>query len=110
MRSVHSAVLALALAGLASSPASATDRGLGLVIQNNIAAMLVDPNPSYAGVKLEGTSGITADGALSRYRAGQVKPLIPLSGKSDLGTQFATGQASQTRGSDGIGAQRTGAN
>jgi hypothetical protein len=90
MRSVSLGILLMALA----APASATDRGLGLVTQNNVAAMLVNPNPTYAGVKIEGGSGTGADAAVSRYRKGAVKPLLPLSGKSDLGVAGAAGQGS----------------
>jgi hypothetical protein len=66
-----------------------SDRGLGLVVQNNIAAMVVDLNPSYANVKIEGSDGLLADGAVTRYRQGRVKALIPLSGTSSLGNTGA---------------------
>ena len=87
MRSVS---LILVLAAIAT-PAAAIDRGLGLVTQNNLAAMAVDLNPAYAQVKIEGGAGTVADGAISRYRDGKVKPLLPLSGKSDVGMAAAMG-------------------
>jgi hypothetical protein len=83
MRSVRLVLLAsLAAAAL---PAAARDRGLGLAVQNNIAAMTVDLTPNHAGARIEGGAGTNADGAVNRYRNGRVKPLLPLSGRSDLG-------------------------
>ncbi|WP_164155971.1 hypothetical protein [Sandarakinorhabdus rubra] len=98
MRNVSplAAMTALAVAALAV-PAAAQDKELGLVVQNNVAGMLVDPNPDYANVKIEGGGGIVTGGAVSRYRAGRVKPLIPLSGKSEIGaTQTQQGGAAAT--------------
>jgi type IV pilus biogenesis protein CpaD/CtpE len=97
----HALVLMAVAAALVAGPAAANDPGLGLVTQNNIAAMLVDPNPTYANVKMEGTNGTTAGEAVSRYRAGKVKPLLPLSGRSDVGTAGAEaggGGGGQMRG------------
>lgn len=79
------ALLLLELIVSVAAPATAADRGLGLVVQNNIAAMAVDLNPAYAKVKIEGTEGQLGDAAVTRYRAGRVKPLLPLSGTSNLG-------------------------
>jgi hypothetical protein len=92
---------------VAAAPAAAIDRDLGISVQTNIAAMTVDLTPAYANVPMEGTNGRLGDSAVSRYRAGQVKPLLPLSGKSDLGVAAATGTTAQARGSDGVGASRT---
>jgi hypothetical protein len=76
------------------------DKGLGLVVQNNIAAMAVDLTPSYANVKIEGSDGLLADSALTRYRTGRVKSLMPLSGRSNLGdasSATAGGAAAQAQ-------------
>ena len=81
-------VFLLATASVAV-PAAAQDKGLGLVTQNNVAVMLVDPNPAYAGARIEGGNGTTADGAIYRYRSGQLTPLLPLSGKSAIGAAGA---------------------
>ena len=75
----------LAAAALLAAPALATDKGLGLITQNNVAAMVVDLNPSYAGVPIEGSNGMLADNAITRYRTGRVKPLLPLSANPNLG-------------------------
>ena len=78
--------LMISLAGpAAADDKQVSDKGLGLVVQNNIAAMAVDLTPSYANVKIEGSDGLLADGALTRYRTGRVKALMPLSGRSTLG-------------------------
>lgn len=104
MRSVS---LFLLFAAVAAAPTAATDKGLGLVVQNNIASMLVDPNPTWANVKIEGGAGTRADGALYRYRSGQVTPLMPLSGKSAVGgAGLGASQSSVTRGSDSSGGEK----
>lgn len=87
MRSV-SLILLLAATAV---PAVAQDRQLGVSVQSNIAAMTVDLVPTYANVTMEGTAGVLADGAVSRYRNGRVKPLLPLSGKSEIGVAGAAG-------------------
>lgn len=97
MRNLSLAVLTIGvIAAVAAAPASAIDRALGTSVQANIVAMAVDLTPSYAGVKMEGTNGTGADGAVNRYRNGRVKPLLPLSGKaSETGSAAATGTAAQ---------------
>lgn len=101
MRSWHEhsrgavALLALVSALVVASPAAAApDRGFGLSVQANIAAMTVDLNPSYAGVPGEGGTGHLSDSAVTRYRQGRVKPLLPLSAQSQLGN-VATAQQQQ---------------
>jgi type IV pilus biogenesis protein CpaD/CtpE len=104
MRSVS---LFLLLAAVAATPAAARDKGLGLVVQNNVAAMLVDPNPVWANVKIEGGDGTRADGALYRYRSGQVTPLMPLSGKSTIGAAgVGASQNAVTRGGEKSGGEQ----
>ena len=93
-----------------ASPAAASDPRLGLVTQNNVAAMLVDPNPTYANVKMEGTNGTTAAGAVSRYRAGNVKRLLPLSGRSDVGNAGGGGGGGGGNSGNNGGSQQGGQN
>lgn len=86
--------LMVSLAGPATSRDRITgDRGLGLVVQNNIAAMAVDLTPSYANVAIEGGNGMVADTAVTRYRTGQVKQLRSLSADAGLGAAGAGGGA-----------------
>jgi hypothetical protein len=89
-----------------AAPAMAEDRKLGTAVQANIAAMTVDLTPAYANVAIEGSSGQLGDAAVSRYRAGQVKPLIQLNGRSELGVAAVTGSAQESRGSEGVGPSR----
>lgn len=92
----------------AAAPAFAgQDAVLGTSVQANIVAMTVDLTPEYAGVKMEGTTGILAADAISRYRNGQVKPLLPLSGRSELGVAGAAAGA-QAAGAGGAQQQQTG--
>lgn len=78
-------MLLLAGAALLGAPAQAQDRGLGLVVQNNVNAQVVDLDPDYAGVPIEGGDGLKADTAITRYRTGRVQPLLPLSGTVNIG-------------------------
>lgn len=102
MRSVSLVLLLLSTA----APALADDRKLGTSVQANIAAMTVDLTPDYANVVMEGTSGRLGASSVSRYRAGQVKPLLRLDGKSELGVAAVTGTTQESRGSEGVGASR----
>lgn len=77
-------IASVAAFGLAAA-GHAQDRQLGQSVQNNIIAMAVDLNPSYAGIKLEGSTGITSEAAITRYRAGRVTPLQSLGGTSAIG-------------------------
>ena len=91
MFKIATSLLLVALMVSLAAPTAATDKGLGLVVQNNIAAMTVDLTPSYANVKIEGSSGILADTAITRYRTGQVKALRSLSAESKIGGGSAAG-------------------
>ena len=74
------------LAAIGSTPALAgPDADWGKVVQNNVHAQLVDPDPQYARVLIEGGSGRLGARAHGRYMSDNVKPLRPLSGASDLG-------------------------
>lgn len=87
MLRIATSMLLVALMISVAAPVTAQDRGLGLITQNNVAAMVVDLNPSYANVKIEGSDGSVADAAVTRYRTGRVKALMPLSGTGELGQQ-----------------------
>lgn len=96
---IATSLLLLALMVSVAAPAAAADKGLGLVVQNNIAVMAVDLTPSYANVAIEGGTGMLADTAITRYRQGKVKPLLPLSGTSTLGqNQVAQAAAAPAAG------------
>ena len=91
MLRIATSMLLLALMISVAAPAAAQDRGLGLTVQNNVAVMAVDLSPSYANVKIEGSDGMLADAAVTRYRTGKVKQLLPQSGTSGLGQQSGGG-------------------
>lgn len=94
-------LLLIAAAMLPAAPALAQDGGLGLVIQNNVHAMLVDPNPAYAGIPIEGSNGLKADTAITRYRTGRVQPLQDLSGKTNVGGAGAGAAATAAQSTAG---------
>ncbi len=60
----------LALAGCATS-----DPQFGAVVQNNIIAQVVDLEPVYAGVPIEGGNAARATDVVRRYNNGAVKQL-----------------------------------
>ena len=95
MLRIATSLLLVALMISVAAPVTAQDRGLGLVTQSNVAAMAVDLTPSYANVKIEGGDGMLADSAVTRVRTGNVKALLPLSGKSELGQQQQQGGGAQ---------------
>lgn len=84
---MHKAKILLAslLALGVAAEAGAADPKLGQSVQNNIIAMTVDLNPSYAGIKIEGGTGVLAETAITRYRSGRVTPLQSLGGTSAIG-------------------------
>jgi hypothetical protein len=61
----------LALSGCAAQ----RDAQLGSAVQNNIVAQVVDLDPVYAGIPLEGGNGARTVEGVRRYRDGAVKPL-----------------------------------
>lgn len=63
-------VIMLALAGCATS-----DPQFGAVVQNNIVAQVVDLEPVYAGIAVEGSNGERSVEAIRRLNKGAVKPL-----------------------------------
>lgn len=62
--------LPLLLAGCATQ-----DPQLGLNVQTNALAQIIDLNPVYAGVPIEGGSGERQVEAVRRYNKGKVTPL-----------------------------------
>jgi uncharacterized membrane protein YgcG len=99
----------LSLAMVAGSPAyAAPDEEWGRVVQNNVHAQLVDPDPQYARVLIEGGAGRLGSRAWSRYQSDNVKPLLPLSGTSALGRQ--TGGNSGGGSSGGNNSSGSGSN
>lgn len=72
LRAWHAAVpLAMLVAGCATP-----DRELGIVVQHNVVAQVVDLEPQYAGVPIEGGSGERAVDGVKRYNKGAVKELL----------------------------------
>jgi|JI81BgreenRNA_FD_contig_71_390294_length_1414_multi_2_in_0_out_0_2 hypothetical protein len=83
------AIISLAL--VAAPVAAAPDTDWGRVVQNNVRAQLVDPEPAYAGILMEGSSGRLGSRGWSRYQSDTVKPLRSLSGNSTLGASGGGG-------------------
>jgi hypothetical protein len=52
-----------------------TDSQLGAVVQNNVIAQVVDLDPVYAGIPIEGGNAARTAAAVKRYNDGAVKPL-----------------------------------
>lgn len=73
MKTKPASCLVLALAGLAASACTPRDTGLGATVRHNMALHIIDPNPTYKGEPMEGTSGDRAASAQERYRKGTVK-------------------------------------
>ena len=61
---------------LALSGCAANDAQFGGAVQNNVVAQVVDMEPVYAGVPLEGSNGERSAEAVRRYRKGDVKALV----------------------------------
>lgn len=64
-----------------------TDPEFGSTVDHNIVAQTIDMNPEYAGVPIEGGSGRRSAAAIGRYQAGEVKPLLKVTGESEVGKQ-----------------------
>jgi hypothetical protein len=72
----HSLRLASGLVALALLAGCTTaDPDLGLSVQANALAQIIDVNPVYAGIPIEGGSGERQVDAIKRYNKGAVKPL-----------------------------------
>lgn len=72
----HSLWLASSLVALALLAGCTTaDPDLGLNVQTNALVQIIDVNPVYAGIPIEGGSGERQVDAIKRYNKGAVKPL-----------------------------------
>ncbi len=56
--------------------ATTGDRDFGAVVQHNVVAQVVDLEPQYAGVPIEGGSGDRSVDGVGRYKKGAVKELL----------------------------------
>jgi type IV pilus biogenesis protein CpaD/CtpE len=70
-----------------------TDTGFGNAVRQNMAAQIIDPDPSYRGTPVEAGSGDRAALALRRYRQGRVIDPRPASGAApfQVGNQGGAG-------------------
>jgi hypothetical protein len=78
---------AVLLMAATAPPYSATDPGFGATVENNIVAQVIDMTPDYAGVPPEGSDGKRSTDAYRRYRTGNVKKLLSVTGDSKVGSQ-----------------------
>lgn len=83
--SLAPATLLLMAAGV--PPYSPTDPGFGATVENNIVAQVIDMTPEYAGVPGAGSDGKRSTDAYRRYRTGNVKKLLSVTGDSKVGAQ-----------------------
>jgi hypothetical protein len=67
----------LLLAGCVNEPP------IGQVVQHNILAQVVDMDPQYAGVPIEGGNGQRTVDAIRRYNAAAARPLQSSAGGSN---------------------------
>ncbi len=79
------ATLLLTAAGV--PPLSPDDPLFGATVENNIVAQVIDMTPDYAGVPPEGSDGKRSTDAYRRYRTGNVKKLLSVTGDSKVGSQ-----------------------
>ncbi len=56
---------------------------IGQVVQHNVLAQVVDMDPRYSGVPIEGGSGQHSVDSIKRYNAGTVRPLQSSAGGSN---------------------------
>lgn len=83
----RSILLLLPLAALSLAACQETDQDFGHSVLHNRAVQTVDQQPVYAGVPMEGGDAVHAVDAQRRYLTGQVKELLKVDGKSNLGAQ-----------------------
>ena len=91
----------LLIAALSSPAVASDDKDFGCTVTRNVEVQTVDMNPRYAGTLMEGGVGKRSAAAVSRYMTGQIKPLVQLSGRSDLGGGAGTSGASGDPASGG---------
>lgn len=68
---IYPLLIAVALSGCA-----AHDPQLGAAVQTTIVAQVVDLDPVYAGVPIEGGDGERSVDAMKRYKKGAVKAFV----------------------------------
>lgn len=72
---------------LLSLGACATDQEFGATVNHNVVAQVVDMDPQYAGVPIEGANGQRAVDSYRRYLKGNVKALARVEGTAKVGGQ-----------------------
>ncbi|WP_416907599.1 MAG: hypothetical protein ACMVO5_11290 [Polymorphobacter sp.] len=72
-----------AASALLALPACETDPDLGYSVRRAVASQAVDMNPTYAGVPIEGSSGVRAIDAQRRYLKGEPRVLGKIDGTVD---------------------------
>lgn len=74
---MHSKTLTIAaltaFSGFVLAACTPYDTGLGENVKRNMAMHVINPDPQYSGVSMEGSSGDHAAAATERYRKGTVK-------------------------------------
>lgn len=78
---------AFMLAAAAPGPYSPNDPGFGSSVTDMISTQAVDMTPEYAGVPIEGGNGKRATDAYRRYKNGNVKKLLSVTGEAAVGAQ-----------------------
>jgi hypothetical protein len=82
------------MAILLLSACNTNDPELGHAIRANAEAHVVDAQPVYAGLPVEGSDAVRLVEGQRRYLKGQVKDLLKVDGKSGIGTQGGASDAS----------------
>ncbi len=77
----------VAAAGVGFATMGAADPDLGHSVTRNIVTQVVDMHPHYAGVPMEGGSGVRSAESVKRYLKGEVKELIRVTGATGVGQQ-----------------------
>jgi len=85
-----SIVIMLPIFGLG---ACAGDPQMGTAVTHNMVAQVVDMDPKYAGVPMEGTNGRLSADAYNRYLKGNVKALTKVDGNTRVGGQGGAGDS-----------------
>lgn len=91
----------LLIAAMASPAVASEDKDFGCTVTRNVEVQTVDMNPRYAGTLMEGGVGKRSAAAVNRFMTGQIKPLVQLSGRSDLGSAGGGASASSADAASG---------
>jgi hypothetical protein len=76
-------LLCVPTAALLALSACETDPDLGYAVRRAVASQAVDMNPTYAGLPIEGGSGVRAIDAQRRYLKGEPRVLGKIDGTVD---------------------------